>query len=312
MFFSLNPNTLPQIRLMNCVTIEIPYIHQKRKADEYILYIIRKGTMYLMENGEKYVLKEGDFFLLEPSYTHKGYKASYCEYYYIHFKHADIHRIEKSLEAQIMERIVKNRVGCLQSNSFSYEIYERENLFIPKKYKFFNYSSFTKTICLLNEAIEQNRNQIENYKILCSCKVLEAFIEVARSFVFSEIEKLYSKVPKSYKKVQELLKYLNTEYANKITSVTIEKQFACNFDYMNRLFKQLTQKTIFAYLNTIRINHAKELISTTSLKLSEISMEVGFNDEYYFSKVFKKYTGIPPTIYARGILKNRILQSDFC
>ena len=101
--------------------------------------------------------------------------------------------------------------------------------------------------------------------------MLEAFIEMARSFVFTEIENLSSEVPKSYRKVQELLKYLNTEYANKITSSTIEKQFSCNFDYMNRVFKKLTQKTIFTYLNTVRIDHAKELISTTSLKLSEIS-----------------------------------------
>ena len=142
MFFSLNPNILPQIRLMNCATIEMPYIHQKRKADEYILYIIRKGTMYLMENGEKYVLTEGDFFLLDPLYIHKGYKAAYCEYYYIHFKHADIHKIEESLENSIIQEILENRNDSLQSNSFSYDTYERDKLVIPKKYHFSNYNSF--------------------------------------------------------------------------------------------------------------------------------------------------------------------------
>lgn len=303
MLYCLNPNILPKIRLINSATIDLPYIHKRRKADEYILYIIRKGSMYIIENGEKYILKEGDFFLLDPSYIHEGYKGSYCEYYYIHFKHSDIHKMDESLKASITQEILENRNDSLQSNSFSYDIYEKDKLLIPKKYHFSNYNNFITTSCLLNEAIEHNKNQMENYKILCSCKVLEALIEIIRSFVFTEIENLSSGVPKSYRKIQELLKYLNTEYANKITSSTIEKQFSCNFDYMNRVFKKLTHKTIFTYLNTVRIDHAKELISTTSLKLSEISIKVGFNDEYYFSKVFKKYTGIPPAVYARGMLK---------
>jgi YesN/AraC family two-component response regulator len=53
----------------------------------------------------------------------------------------------------------------------------------------------------------------------------------------------------------------------------------------------------------VRINHAKELISTTSMKISEIGQAVGFADIYYFSKVFKKATGITPSDYAKGILK---------
>lgn len=303
MFFSLNPNILPQIRLINSVTIDLPYIHKRRKANEYILYIIRKGNMYIIEDGKKYVLTEGDFFLLDPSYIHEGYKAAHCEYYYIHFQHQQIYKTENISKDLVIQKLLESRNDYLQSNSFSYDIYKTEKLLIPKKYSFVNYNSFITTICLLNEAIEQNKNEIENYKIICSCKVLESLIEVSRSFIFSEMENLSSGVPKSYKKIQELLKYLNTEYAGKITSSTIEEKFSCNFDYMNRVFKKLTQKTIFTYLNTVRIDRAKELISTTSLKSSEIGVRVGFSDEYYFSKVFKKYTGIPPTIYARGILK---------
>lgn len=314
MIYCLNANILPQIRLINSVTIQFPYIHKRRKANEYILYIIRKGSMYLIEDGQKHVLNEGDFFLLDPSYIHEGYKSSYCEYYYIHFKHSQIYKIEEEVKDSIIDKILDNHSKYLQSDSFSYESYENEELLIPKKYHFSNYNSFITTMCLLDEAIEKNKNQIENYKILSSCKVLEAFIEVSRSFAFSEIEKVSSDVPKSYKKIQELLAYLNTEYYNKITGNTIENKFSCNFDYMNRIFKKLTNKTIFMYLNTVRINHAKELISTTSLTLAEISTRVGFSDEYYFSKVFKKYTGIPPTAYARGIQKTdtyRIISADF-
>jgi len=42
MFYCLNPNILLKIRLINSTTIDLPYVHKRRKADEYILYIIRK------------------------------------------------------------------------------------------------------------------------------------------------------------------------------------------------------------------------------------------------------------------------------
>ena len=72
-----------------------------------------------------------------------------------------------------------------------------------------------------------------------------------------------------------------------------------NFDYLNRVFKKNIGKTIFVYLNEIRIHHAKELIATTSMKILSIGYRVGFQDECYFSKVFKKYTGMSPGQYEK-------------
>ena len=119
MFFSLNPNILPQIRLINSVTIDLPYIHKRRKANEYILYIIRKGNMYIIEDGKKYVLTEGDFFLLDPSYVHEGYKAAYCEYFYIHFQHDQIYKTENMPKDLVIQKVLESRNDYLQSNSFS-------------------------------------------------------------------------------------------------------------------------------------------------------------------------------------------------
>ena len=74
---------------------------------------------------------------------------------------------------------------------------------------------------------------------------------------------------------------------------------------MNRTFKKVTGETIFRYLNRVRINHAKTLILNTPLKMSVIGTRVGFSDEYYFIRVFKKYTGKSPTEYAREGMNGR-------
>jgi AraC-like DNA-binding protein len=288
---------------MNTATIQPPYIHNRRQANEYIVYVIKKGKMFLSENNVKYVLSPGDLIVLDPDYIHEGYQASYCEYYYIHFRHDHIKKFDFASEQERTMSIITARNDSLKSDPFSYSYYDNNLLTFPKYYHFANTSDFIQVCCLLDEAAGHNANPLEYYKLLCSCKVLEALALTYRSYVLYTTQNMAAGLPKSYRKVQQLLSYLNTNYAEKITSVDVENKTECNFDYINRIFKQLTHKTIFTYLNMVRINHAKELISTTNMKLSEIGQAVGFSDLYYFSKVFKKATGISPSTFAKGVLK---------
>ena len=51
------------------------------------------------------------------------------------------------------------------------------------------------------------------------------------------------------------------------------------------------------YINTLRINYAKELLESDYYKVEEIARMTGFEDAKYFSTVFKRYTGCPPSGY---------------
>jgi AraC-like DNA-binding protein len=62
-------------------------------------------------------------------------------------------------------------------------------------------------------------------------------------------------------------------------------------------FKDLTGMTPIEYLTQIRINEAKFLLSNSPLNVAEISSIVGYDDPLYFSRVFKKVTGISPKNY---------------
>lgn len=288
----MNPNRLPRISLMNIASIDPPYVHRKRKAEEYILYVIKSGVMYLREHETDYELLPGDVILLDPAYYHEGRKSSHCEYYYIHFWHEQMKSEVGEKEEEKWRRMCSK---ALQSNSFSYESYDYETLFLPKYFHYENQVSFIQLLYLLNEAKEENQMYLKGYKIRCSCKVLEAFLFMERSFLSANIEQSSSKNAKIYKKVEEILNLIQTSYQQMFCSKLLEEKFSCNFDYMNRVFKQTTGSTIFSYLNHVRIDHAKELLLTTSLSVTEIGERVGFQDIYYFSKVFKKHTGVSPT-----------------
>lgn len=297
MYYEINGNILPQVRLVDRAVLEPPYVHKKRKPDEYILYVMKKGTLYLKENGRDYVLKEGDVILLDPDLVHEGIRASDCEYYYVHFQHPQVRRRRE--DAEFMRRGMKARSESLQEDSCSFRCFDDLQLRFPKVVHMGVGTSYLKAAVLIENAMEHNRNQLENYKVSCACRIMEAMVEIAREAVTMNALKVSPGIPESYRKVHELLNYLNTNYQEQITSSLIEEKFSCNFDYLNRVFRKNIGKTIFVYLNETRIHHAQELLGTTSMKISAIGYRVGIHDECYFSKVFKKYTGVSPAQYER-------------
>ena len=71
-----------------------------------------------------------------------------------------------------------------------------------------------------------------------------------------------------------------------------------------------TGKTIFCYLNEYRITESKKLLYSGLLTNKEIAEKVGFHNEFYYSKVFKQYTGLSPREYKTngGIKCNKVTQ----
>ena len=70
---------------------------------------------------------------------------------------------------------------------------------------------------------------------------------------------------------------------------------------MSRKFTSTFHVNMLTYLHRIRIRHAKELLADSSLKVQEIAYAVGFKDEKYFAKQFKKITGLTPGDYRASL-----------
>lgn len=82
-----------------------------------------------------------------------------------------------------------------------------------------------------------------------------------------------------------------------ITSADISRAAACSPTHLRRLFKSTLNESPVRYLNRMRIEHAKKLLTTDLFTMEEIAAECGFSNVYYFSRVFKEFTGISPGKY---------------
>ena len=70
--------------------------------------------------------------------------------------------------------------------------------------------------------------------------------------------------------------------------------------HLSALFKKRTGHSITTHFNIMKMQLAAELISSSSLKMNQISNKVGIDDSYYFSRLFKKVYGVSPLSYRRG------------
>ncbi|WP_226035118.1 response regulator [Aquibacillus saliphilus] len=100
--------------------------------------------------------------------------------------------------------------------------------------------------------------------------------------------------------------YLRNNYQKDITLSDISEQFYLSREYISRKFKQQFNKTITDYVTALRIEKAKELLENPYLKVYEIASSVGYLNDKYFIKVFKKTVGITPKEFQKEYVVKRM------
>lgn len=302
MYFCLKTEQIPRISYMNKTEMQKGWMHFLRTAEEYILYFVRRGTMYLREGEIQYEIGEGEYILLQPGMTHVGYRESECEYYYIHFGADTLQELTCVKEKKIKAVLEENRKLFYMCDPLGYEFYEKSKLIIPKTMRIENLGIRQKIQRMIEEAIDAFTYRKEHFKWIGSCKLMEVLAEVASYYADMMLCERESDrtLAQHQEKVQRILHFLHGAYGQKITGERIASLCSMSFDYLNRLFKKQTGITIFEYLNRIRIHKAKELLLTGTMKSSEIAAAVGYCDEYHFSKAFKKEVGVSPRKYLEG------------
>ena len=91
---------------------------------------------------------------------------------------------------------------------------------------------------------------------------------------------------KSLASIKKILDYINLNYSQSLTAAELTALSNYSEYYFMKLFKQYTGKTLIAYINDLRIEKAKPLLLHSDSSVTEIALEVGFNNTSYFIKKF--------------------------
>lgn len=142
---------------------------------------------------------------------------------------------------------------------------------------------------IINEMQSSSRCKI----IKCNSYLLDLLSEIAR-LIHGD-----SNNSKIITRLSPALNTINTNYQKDLKIDNLAELCLMSKYHFIRSFKSLTGLTPYVYLTNVRITAAKDLLKSTNIKISNIANSVGIPDQLYFSKLFKKHTGLTPSEYRK-------------
>ncbi|SEO00847.1 AraC-type DNA-binding protein [Amphibacillus marinus] len=274
--------SMPVISETNFGKVTKPLLHLDRSASFSVLIYVVEGEMEIFEDGIPYLLTADTLFFLKSGVHHWGEKPFLqgTSWYYVHFEFPNV--------AQSVEKIYKNKMQ--QEEIMDIAEYK---IILPKIINF----AHNPAIKYLIKQIVTNYNtgrlmhaSLLLWNVLYDCFEKDSPEHQSESYPI---------------KINQLMHYLEEFYYKKITHEEIEMELGLSYKYLSALLKECLGKTIKQYQLSIRLKKTVELLCESSLSIAEISRETGFYDEFYFSKIFKREFGMPPSQY-RQIYTTRI------
>lgn len=97
--------------------------------------------------------------------------------------------------------------------------------------------------------------------------------------------------------IRKVAEYLSINFSQEISLSYLADMVHLSESHLSKIFKKETGKTISAYIARLRCRHAAKMLKETELSIQEISNFVGYPDNNYFVKVFKKQYGVTPSVF---------------
>ncbi len=126
--------------------------------------------------------------------------------------------------------------------------------------------------------------------------ILNTLNELADKYIGKETE-VVEEEEATNPLVREATEYMQENYARDLSLTEVAEHLRISTGYLSTLMNQNLGCGFVDYLNQVRVDRACCYLEQNQLKNYEVAYKVGFNDEKYFSKVFKKIKGMTPKEY---------------
>lgn len=233
--------------------------------DHYLIHHVLRGKGYFKIRGKAYHLKSGDTFLIYPNMEacYRADEEDPWEYTWVGFDGTDafhlLNHTDFSEESPVLEQA-----------ALSKEIEEK----IRKVYE------------AKGEAF---------YDAVAMTGALYSMIAMLMENSASELRQR----SRQAEHVEQAVRYIEEHYAYPITVEDVAQFAGVCRSHLYRMFRKVLKKSPKDYLEEYRIRQACQLLGETDLPIAAVAHSVGYEDNLYFSKAFKKCKGQTPTGYRK-------------
>lgn len=235
-----------------------------RILNEYQLVYISSGQGSFISNEQKKVdIKEGYMFLLFPGEWHNYSpdKETGWREYWIGFNGINMdHRVEAE--------------------------------FFSKQKPIFNVGIHEEIINLFILAVKTAKEQKAGFQ-----QILAGVVNLLLGFAYSENRQLTFEDMKVTNQINKAKMIMHENAQTEISCEEVAQSVGMGYSWFRRIFKQYTGFAPAQYMQELKINKSKELLTNTALTCQEVAFEMGFETPSYFNIIFKKKTGMTPQKY---------------
>lgn len=270
-----NPNiedlSVP-LRVNNCgyyrvhTSPVIKTLHPEGKNDYQLLYIAAgKGEFYFKGSKEPTVVTKGNMVLFRPEepQVYYYYAVDKTEVYWVHFTGF---KVEEYLKR--------------------YELPSHENVFYTGASHDYPW--------IYNQMIRELQIQRVNYDDMISLYMHHIFISINR-YIKEGRETKHETISD----IERAAHYFKENYNKQISIEQYAEEHLMSVNWFIHSFKSVMKMSPMQYIIALRISAAKGYLEKSSKNIAEISYEIGYENPLYFSRLFKKSTGMTPTEYRK-------------
>ena len=260
----LRINNCGYYRVHTTPVIETP--HPEGRNDYQLLYIAAgKGKFYFKGSKEPTIVTKGNMILFRPGepQVYYYYAVDKTEVYWVHFTGW---KVEEYLER--------------------YELPHDENVFytgVSPDYPW-----------IYNQMIRELQLQRVNHEDMISLYMHHIFITINRY-----IKERRETKNDTINDIERAAHYFKDNYNKQISIEQYAAEHLMSVNWFIHSFKSVMKMSPMQYIISLRIAMAKGYLENSAKNIAEISNEVGYENALYFSRLFRKYTGMTPTEYRK-------------
>lgn len=275
----LSTSALPNIEEMGFITAPMDFVHADRVLDFHVFIYVTKGEITVTEGEKDYRIGPGETLFLKAGNRHYGKKKILAgtAWYYIHFRLDQ----EKALQEFVPPSRPAFHEGCGEALC---------QALLPKTlHNLQGTQAEAKLLELWN--VCKNSDPFRNFTLNF---YLYGFLRECVLLRFQDLLKEMSLA-------DQIALYLEKHVCESFSSGKLEKEFFLSYKYLASVFKKEKGMSVGEYHTRLRVQRACGMLRATSLRISEVSEEVGYPDPLYFSRVFRQIMGMGPREWRRKI-----------
>ncbi|GBU09528.1 ara regulon transcriptional activator [Gammaproteobacteria bacterium] len=241
----------------------------------YILNMTVEGQGKVFEGEDEFYCNEGDLLLFPPDYAHYYRRSPHS----LSWQHRWVYFRPRAYWANWLKwKKTSNGIGQL---SLSLNMENKKHII----------QEFDQLLNQIDQTYKAGRSTSEDLAINLLERLLIRCFEESSDFLTKKIDP----------RIQDVCQYLTENLAQERSLEQIARHICLSPSRLAHLFRKETGVNLMRWREDQRISLAKQLLQNPAISIAKIANEVGYEDQFYFSRVFLKRVGISPSLFRKDL-----------